>query len=136
VVCYKAGRQPVLSCKCSIRLKGFVMEQGTVFDQMVGPTESSGSEFDWIVDPEFARKFPNLNQVLFAKQNHGKEREPGKLYIFVQEGSIKVCLVSPSEGLCGFSTLSSLENLLPVIEGRLAKGTIEWRKDKKHGRSR
>jgi len=111
------------------------MPEGNVFDQMGDGNDDSGSEFDWIVDPEFARKYPNLNQVLFAKQNRGQDREPGKLSIFVQEGAIKVCLVSPSEGLCGFSTLSSLENLLPVLEGRLAKGSIEWRKDKKHRRS-
>ena len=112
------------------------MDGKNVFDSMGDVAEETGSEFDYVNDKEFASKYPFLNDVLFAKQNHGKHREPGKLSIFVQEGKIKVCLVSPSEGLCGFSTLSSLENLLPVLEGRLSKGTIEWRKDKKHGRSR
>lgn len=108
----------------------------SVFDGMDEASDDGGSEFDYVVDVEFAKKYPFLNDVLFAKTNHGKLRDPGKLSIFVQEGAIKVCLVSPTEGLCGFTTLSSLENLLPVLEGRLSKGKIEWRKDKKHGRSR
>jgi len=112
------------------------MADSTVFDGMEGASEDSGSEFDYIVDKEFQRKYPMLNDVLFARQNRGSPREPGKLSIFVQDGAIKVCLVSPTEGLCAFSTLSSIENLLPVLEARLSKGTIEWRKDKKHGRSR
>lgn len=112
------------------------MEDSNVFDQMGEASPESGSEFDWVVIPSFAEKYPQMNSLLFAKQNHGKEREPGKLSLFVQEGQVKVCLVSPSEGLCAFSTLKELDGMWLVLEDRLRKGKLEWRKDKKHGRSR
>jgi len=112
------------------------MDDVNVFDQMEVVKDDSGSEFDYVVIPEFAKKYPQLNALLFARQSYGKPREPGKISIFIQEGAVKVCLVSPTEGLCAFSTVKQLEGMWLVLEDRLRKGKLEWRKDKKHGRSR
>jgi len=108
------------------------MSEFNVFDDMGQAGPEGGSEFDHVVCEGFAKKYPNLNSVLFAKQNRGSPRDPGRLTVFVDEGKIKVCLACPTEGVCAFSVVESIENLCPVLEARLTKGKLEWRVDRKH----
>jgi len=107
------------------------MAESSVFDQMGQVSVDSGSEFDYVECQAFAERFPNLNEVLFAKKVKGEERSPGRLMLFVDEGKVKVCITCPSEGVCAFTVIASPYTLCEDLESRLKKGTLEWRVDKK-----
>lgn len=107
------------------------MADPSVFDQMSQVTEVAGSEFDWVEVEGFHEKWPNLADVLFARQIRGEPREAGSLLLFVQDGHIKIRILCPSEGVVAFTTVNSPATLCEELELKLKKGTMDWRVDKK-----
>jgi len=108
------------------------MSQNSVFDQMLSSPGDDENEFVWVNDDEFAKKWPMLHQVLWAKSAYGKPREAGRLNVFCDEGKIKVCIACPTEGQVAFATIESLDSLFVKLEFMLQQGRLDWRADKKH----
>lgn len=112
------------------------MEESTALDRICQESEAGGSEFDHVECPGFHERFPNLADVLFAKQHRGSPREAGKLVMFVDDHRIKVCITCPSEGVKAFVTITSPQTLCEELESSLVKGTVDWRPDSPKGKPR
>ncbi len=107
------------------------MSEPSFLDKIRQEFDTDDGVVEYKCDPQFFSRFPNLNDILFATESGGQPREPGKLLIFCDEGKLKVCITMPSEGLCAFLVIDSLDILCPSIEEAARKGNLDWRRDKK-----
>ena len=79
---------------------------------------------------------PELFNLLSARRVGDKDRQPGKLSFFVDEGTLKAGIFLPSEARMAFVTLDSVSGAFEQIEALLASDKLDWRRDTRNGKPR
>lgn len=78
---------------------------------------------------------PTLLEYLRDEQYaDGTPRERATLTVFVEGGLCKVCLNDRQEGATAWASAGSLEDVLSLLEDRLAKGSAEWRRSQPYAK--
>lgn len=85
----------------------------------------------WINAVEFKRLYPNLHDLLYRREWHGEQRDPGRLTLFWNDGHLKVGIFAEAEARMAFLTLEDPYDVFAHIERKLASGGLEWREDKR-----
>jgi hypothetical protein len=81
------------------------------------------------VDEEFARNYPALAEYLTIDWLEGERRETATLGISVDAGQWKARLADRDSGLVTFVSGDGFYAVLDALEGRLARGEADWRRD-------
>lgn len=81
------------------------------------------------VDEEFARNYPALAEYLTCDWLEGAVRETSTLGISVDAGQWKARLADRDTGLVTFVSSDGFYAVLDALEGRLARGEADWRRD-------
>jgi len=89
----------------------------------------------WNVCGEFAERYPNLFDLLYRTKFNEQHRAPGRLSLFMDEGTLKVGVFLDSERQMAFLTLSNPEEVFLKLERKLSTTGLEWR-PMRGGRSR
>lgn len=85
-----------------------------------------------MVDHEFLGKFPILHTFLTRSlDDGGKPRKLATLFVFVEDGLWKGCLHERQNSLSLWGAGESFIGVLDCLEGRLAGGRAEWRRDRR-----
>jgi len=110
--------------------------KGSLFEQIIQARKSSAPERgEASLDVVDADAFPCLISVLVdLPKGAVRGAKVGKLSVFVHDGRLTVCVNVPSMGYHGFYSADGICDALTRVEGALASGKIEWRKDKPVGR--
>jgi len=106
------------------------MDDPSVFDQFGQEQTAEDNEFTYLDMPGFRKMYPNMHDLLYLKQNRGKQRIPAKFSVFFDEGRFKVCLTCPAEGVYAFLTLSDPAFVIKELEVALRDSTLDWREEK------
>jgi len=91
----------------------------------------SGEGFDAAGDGWLEGVAPTLYQFLTLQGWGGKQRKPGTIRIFAEQGKWKACLNDNEAGRYAFVSADSLPRLLEVIEAGLGTRGMDWRANKK-----
>jgi len=96
-----------------------------------GPADVGGDGGGVCVD---AGRFPILHEFLTRSRfDDGSQRAPGSFTLFVDDGSIKVCLNDKAEGAVGFVTFHSFAEVLEGLEAVLRENRVDWRRSRDRG---
>lgn len=82
-------------------------------------------------DPEFHVKFPTLHAWLVLTGRSGKDRKPGSIVVFAEDGKWKAACNDKETRMVAFVSGESLEGLLGAIDKGLKAGTLDWRDSKR-----
>lgn len=73
--------------------------------------------------------YPSVWEMLVTGEwPDGTPRTLSTLTLFIDEGSVKLCLNDRAQGLTGWASGSSVEEALKALESGLREDTIEWRR--------
>jgi len=89
----------------------------------------------WVQPGEFAERFPQLHDLLYRTKFNDEHRAPGRLSLFMDEGTLKVGVFLDTERQMAFLTLSDPLQVFGALERKLASTGLEWR-PMRGGRSR
>lgn len=81
------------------------------------------------MDEEFARNYPALAEYITCDWLEGERRETSTLGISVDAGQWKARLADRDSGLVTFVSGDGFYAVLDALEGRLARGEADWRRD-------
>lgn len=81
------------------------------------------------VDDDMARDYPALYEYLTLDWLEGAARETATLGVSVDAGQFKARLADRDAGLVTFVSSDTFLGVLEALEGRLAAGTADWRRD-------
>ena len=98
----------------------WVPEEGSV-----GADNYDAAQDDWL-----EAVAPTLHQFLILRGWGGKQRKPGTIRIFAEEGRWKACLNDNENGRYAFISGESLQGLLESVEKGLAGKGLDWRVNK------
>jgi len=111
---------------------GFVMAETKLLDNLLKacdlPEEVTPS---YVMDAGFLKEYPAVSEVLYSRESGNGHRLPAKLSLFMDQNSLKVCVMLPSECLMAFLTLSDPKRLWELLETKIANDELEWREDKR-----
>lgn len=80
------------------------------------------------IEDEYAiAEFPYLFSFLSVTRLDGKDRKPGKLILFCEDGRLKACLKDAETGEVLFVTLSGFEKLMYELDEAVSKEDADWR---------
>jgi len=98
-------------------------------------TENGNASPTWIHSGEFSERFPNLFDLLYRSRFNDEHRAPGRLSLFMDEGTLKVGVFLDTERQMAFLTLSDPLQVFGALERKLSSTGLEWR-PMRGGRSR
>jgi len=81
-------------------------------------------------DLKFQHLYPELYELLTLTKFNGEPRQPAKLSIFTNRGSMKVSIHLPSEGRVGYVPIPDFGDLFGAVETALKTRGIDWQTDK------
>lgn len=87
--------------------------------------------YDAAMDEWLDHAAPTLHQFLVLRGWGGRQRKPGTIRLFAEEGKWKACLNDNEAGRYAFVSGSSLLGLLEAVEKGLAGKGLDWRANKK-----
>lgn len=93
--------------------------------------DGGGQGYDAAGDSWLEGVAPTLYQFLTLQGWGGKQRKPGTIRIFAEEGKWKCCLNDNEAGRYAFVSADSLEKLLGAVEAGLGARGMDWRPNKK-----
>lgn len=100
------------------------------------PGEICGPTDPLFVDRSFAEQFPTLNDYLtVTKWDDGRIRTTATLLIFVDNGSLKVCINDRDNSRSAFVSEATFAALLDTLEAKLTAETLDWRMKGRNGNS-
>lgn len=74
------------------------------------------------------KSYPTLFAMLSdSSYEDGSARQTATLLMFVEGGTVKLCLNDRDNGRTAWAAATSLENAMKSLEGRLVKDQVEWR---------
>jgi len=82
--------------------------------------------------PAFTTTYPNLYELMTAKQVDGRERDTSTVSIFVCEDELRVFIGCPSEGRRLFVTIPDYRCLFNTVEEALTDSDADWKPMKKY----
>lgn len=98
------------------------------------PGEAFGPQDPPLDDPDFAKAYPNLLEMLTATEYEGGHpRTTSTLLIFCERGILRCCLNDRDNNRSAFLSETTVEGALVKIEEGLATGRIDWRSRSQSG---
>jgi len=89
------------------------------------------------IDEASAKRFPCLCEYMTQETwGDGTERPTSTVLLVCESGQWKGCVIDNAEDRTMWASAGSLAGVLEALEGRLAKGTAEWRQRKEKGKRR
>lgn len=92
---------------------------------------TGGDNYDAAQDDWLESVAPTLHQFLILRGWGGKQRKPGTIRIFAEEGRWKACLNDNEGNRYAFVSGDTLQGLLGAVEKGLAGKGLDWRANKK-----
>lgn len=95
-----------------------------------GKSAYESSKTAHLEDGEFVQYYPHLGALLSLAEVDGKKREPAKVSVFTDAGTLKACVADPHSNCVIFLTLNATESWADQIEAFLEKNPDGWREMK------
>jgi len=89
------------------------------------------------VDEAFTKAHPALWEFLtLTRWEDGSPRETGTLFIFVEDGGLKVAVNDREGGLVAFLTSKTFKGLLEAVEKGIREDRLDWRRSRVQAKGR
>lgn len=82
-------------------------------------------------DVGFSDQYPGIYEFLARIKHQGKDRKPGRLILYYDQGKASLCLSDADTKQVAFHIDSGILEALEAAEGRLQSGKLDWRRSKR-----